>query len=58
MHNVQSRRDEPRGGAFEWVVPFVFVVFVLALSWTGMFVVVSDLVEAASKISVTDTVHE
>lgn len=59
MHNVESRRDQPGGGPFAWVLPFVFVVFVLAISWTGVFVVVSDLIEAAAKTSLTtDTVHE
>ena len=58
MHNVESRRDELRGGGFAWVVPLVLVVLLLALSWTGLFVVVTDLIEAASRASAADTVHE
>jgi hypothetical protein len=73
MHNVESRRDElesargpdggppsgPQGGAFPWVLPLIFVVFVLALSWTGVFIVVNDFVEAASHTGLTmDTLHE
>ena len=58
MHSVESQRDELKEGAFAWVVPFVLVVLILALSWTGLFVVVSDLIKAASNVSVTDTAHE
>ena len=58
MHSVESRRDELKGEAFAWVVPLVLVVFILALSWTGLFVVVSDLIKAASNISLTDTARE
>ena len=53
MHNAESRRDELRGGAFAWIGPFVLVVLILVLSWTGLFVVVSDLVDAASKSTLT-----
>jgi hypothetical protein len=59
MHSLESRGDELRGGPFAWVLPFVFVVLFLAISWTGLFVVVSDLIEQASHINLTtDAVHE
>jgi hypothetical protein len=58
MYNVESQRGELKGGAFSWVVPLVFVVFMLALSWTGVFVVVSDLIETASHSLATDTARE
>ena len=59
MHSVESRSDEVRGGAFEWLVPFLLGVVVLGLSWTGLFVVINDFVKAASSFSISaNAVHE
>jgi len=59
MHSAESRREELRGGAFAWIPPLLLVVLILVLSWTGLFVVVSDLVDAASKAALTtEAVHE
>ena len=58
MHGVESRRADLRGGFFTWILPVVIAVCILALSWTGLFVVVSDLIDAASRLNATDSVHE
>lgn len=58
MHNIEISEDEPRGRSFAWLVPFLFVVVALVLSWTGMFIVISDLIKAAATASMTGTVHE
>lgn len=60
MHNlVKSRRVEFRGEGFGWVVPLVLVVLLLALSWAGLFVVVSDMIDAASRVTISaNAVHE
>jgi len=60
MHNVvESRRVDYVGGGFAWVVPLVLVVLLLALSWAGLFVVMSDMIDAASRVTISaNAVHE
>ena len=60
MHSVQSPRGESaKGGAFGLIGPLVLAVVVLVLSWTGLFVVISDLVDAASRsLLTTEAVQE
>lgn len=58
MHSLNADRQEFKSGAFTWVAPLALIVFVLALSWTGLFVVITDLVDAAARISINDTLHE
>lgn len=41
---------------FAWLPTAVFVVFVLALSWTGVYIVVSDLIAAAASSTISSTV--
>lgn len=59
MQTVESRANELRGGRFAWVIPLLLVVFILALMWAGLFVVVSDLVGVASSATfASDASHE
>ena len=59
MSTVETNRSEYAAGSFAWLMPLILAVAILTLSWTGLFVVVSDLIQAASSITMTtDAVPE